>query len=148
MYSSSTACCAGGAGQILRSSVSEQCCPAGTVPDTEVQACVPTTRKRDALAFELATRPVRRDVVDDPRKQISFRPGSWRTTLSPHLVAELVMNDWSFEYRGHTFVDEASRARGKSFWQSRIAKNLPGFVKYKGADFIAKSIQKVRPSSP
>ena len=99
--------------------------------------------KRDEAAVQLASRPVRRGLQDDPLRQISFRHDSSKVTLSPHLVADLVLNDWSFEYRGRTFIDHESRQRGQGYWQSRIAKNLPGFVKYGGAKYIGKSIKSV-----
>lgn len=155
------ACCKGGASQILTITHpndaegkivdnTQQCCAAGeTVTDNNSYTayCAKGSRKRDEHAVMLSKHAVRRGLQDDPLRQISFRPDSAKITLSPHLVADLVLNDWSFQYRGRTFVDHESRQRGKGYWQQRIAKRMPGFVKYGGAKYIARSIQKVHPQA-
>lgn len=100
-------CCSqGGPPQILRSQFGTTCCPIGTTPGLEEGVylkCYPNAvgpqRKRDHLAYDLSTRPVRRGIEDDPARSLSFRPGTWRARMSPKLLAEAVTNDWRFEYR-------------------------------------------------
>lgn len=79
-----------------------QCCTPGPVPaenNTPNAHCQNVSRKRHELAFDLASRPVKRGTIDDPLRQMSFRHGSWRTRLSPHLLADFLLNDFQFSYR-------------------------------------------------
>lgn len=79
-----------------------KCCTTGTVPVNSPGPnadCANVSRKRNELAFDLATRPVRRGATDDPLRQMTFREDSWRTRLSPHLLADYLLNDFQMEYR-------------------------------------------------
>lgn len=158
MCSNSSACCAGGPSKIVTvtpttdsSDNVQLCCKADEVPKfsgTAQGMCAPSgVSKRDEHAFNLATRPVRRDLQDDPLRQISFREDSTRIALSPHLVADMLLNDHRFEYRGRTFIDHEGRKRSQNYWQRSIAKRIPGFVKYGGAKILARNIANVRTQS-
>ena len=106
-------CCPGGAGSISTRIIPatdgqpeetlRSCCRVADqrpINDgTASAACQSILTRRDHVAFDLASRPVRRGIWDDPLRQMSFRDGTIRAQISPHLLADLLVNDWEFDYR-------------------------------------------------
>lgn len=41
----------------------------------------------------------KRSAPEDPLRQMTFRDDTWRTQLSPHLVADLFVDDWQMSYK-------------------------------------------------
>jgi hypothetical protein len=80
---------------------------------------------------------------EDPLRTMTFKDDSHRGILSPHLVADWIINDFEIEWQGQTYATKQFQ-QVHANWRNRFAARVGSSVaKYAGPYLIGDKLNKV-----
>lgn len=97
--------------------------------------CKSPTHAKRALVFS--------DEEEDPLRYLSWREDSARARVSPHLLADFLLNNFQVEHRGHAFTAPEMQVGNAVGWERALRKGAGKLAKFAGPKVIGKVIENV-----